>query len=391
MKAVPDAVDPAAGRLVSLDVFRGATIAAMLQVNNPGDWGHVFGPLRHAEWHGVTFTDLIFPFFLFIVGVAIVISASRQAGKGVSGSARLGRIARRTLLIFCLGLLLNIVAYFAAPWVETLRILGVLPRIALCYFFAALIVMWQGAAAWVVWMVALLVGYWLVMTQVSISGHGGGDLTREGNLASWLDTLALGRHNYQWMADINQGHEPEGLLSTLPAVATALSGCLAGWVLLRNSLSQTAKAGILVAAGLAALAAGHVWGQWFAVNKQLWTSSYVLVTSGWALMVLGACFWVVDVLKSRWWTKPFVVYGMNAITAYVGASLMAYITIWVKIPQPDGDPIFLKQWLYDTLYASWISPLAGPYWASAAYGFTYVVVWCALMWVLHSRRIFLRA
>lgn len=385
----PTSANAPVGRLVSLDVFRGATIAAMLLVNNAGDWNHVYGPLRHAQWHGVTFTDLIFPFFLFIVGVAIVFSLGRQHEKGTAKGAIAKSVVRRALILIALGLLLNTVACFALPWMESFRPMGVLQRIGLCYLAAALLVLWHSPRALVVWFVALCAGYWALMTLVAVPGHGAGDYSREGNLASYADTRVLGSHCYEYDAATGLGHEPEGLLSTVPAVATAIAGCLTGFWLRRRDVSPGAKSAAMLGAGAVLIGAGVLWGLQFPINKNLWTSSYVLFTAGWALVGLAACYWVVDVKGWRWWTAPFVAYGMNAITAYVGVALVAYTTIWVKIPRPQGDPAFLKTWIYEHAFVPALGGIS-PYLSSAAYGFMYVIVFCALMWALYRKKIFLK-
>ncbi len=377
------------GRLLSLDVFRGATIAAMLLVNNAGDWKHVYGPLRHADWHGCTFTDLIFPFFLFIVGVAIVFSLSRQAEKGASRASIVKAITRRTLILVALGMLLNLVGLFLLPWNESFRPLGVLQRIGICYFAAAILTLYFKPRGLAVWFVALLAGYWALMLFAHVPGHEPGDLTREGNLASAIDTRLLGRHCYEFDPDTGLGHDPEGLLSTIPAIATVLSGCLAGFWLRRKDVGGGAKAAAMIGVGVVLIGAALVWNQSFPLNKNLWTSSYVLFSSGWALAVLGACYWMVDVRGWRWWTMPFAVYGMNAITAYVGVALVTYLTIGIKIPEEGAEPVFLKTWLYNHAYVPVFGQIS-PYLASAAYGFTYVLLFCAIMWALYRRRIFLK-
>src|SRR5437879_2350296 len=254
-------------RLRSLDAFRGLTIAAMVLVNNPGTWAAVYAPLKHAAWHGLTPTDVIFPFFLFIVGVAIPLS--RPSG---------GRVLRRAAVIFALGIVLNGLPRF--DW-ATIRIPGVLQRIAVCYLVAAVLFLTTGWRTQAIVTAALLLGYWGAMTLVPVPGHGRGDLGAEGNLAAWLDRGLLGPHIWR----VGRVYDPEGILSTVPAVATTLVGMLTGrWV-------QSARPALAIAAGLALAGAigttlGAVWGVWFPVTKALWTSSYAVLTAGLAVLVL---------------------------------------------------------------------------------------------------------
>ncbi|MGQ9809378.1 MAG: acyltransferase family protein [Armatimonadota bacterium] len=377
------------GRLESLDIFRGATIAGMLLVNNAGDWDHVFGPLRHAEWHGCTATDLIFPFFLFIMGTSMALSFAKRRARGAGTRELLAHTVRRSLLLVLLGLALNALAYLAFRS-EYLRYPGVLQRIGVCYLLASLLFLFHGTRGILVWTGVLLAGYWAMMTLIPVPGFGRPDLSQQGNLASWLDSAVFGPHCYIWDARTGAGHDPEGLLSTLPAVGTTLLGCLAGVVLRDPRAAAARRVSGLMLAGAALTAGGLFWSLAFPLNKNLWTSSYVLFTAGCALLALGALHLFVDVLQQRAWGGPLRVYGLNPITAYVGASAMAYCTILIRLPSAAGESIPLKKWVYQTLYASWIPGVASEYWSSAAYGFTYVVVWCALMWLLYRRRIFIR-
>ncbi len=377
------------GRLESLDVFRGTTIAGMLLVNNAGDWDHVFGPLRHAEWHGCTATDLVFPFFLFIMGASMALSFARRQASGRGRGELLAHVLRRSALLVLLGLALNALAYLAFRS-EYLRYPGVLQRIGVCYLLASLVFLFHDTRGVLLWTSGLLAGYWALMTLVPVPGFGAPDLSRAGNLASWLDSTLFGPHCYIWDPDARAGHDPEGLLSTLPAVGTTLLGCLTGVAVGDARLSPSAKVARLLIAGAALTGAGLLWSLAFPLNKNLWTSSYVLFTAGCALLVFGALLLFVDVLQHRTWALPLRVYGLNPITAYVGASAMAYCTILIRLPAAGGETIPLKRWLYQTFYASWLPGLTSDYWSSAAYGFTYVVVWCALMWLLYRRKVFIR-
>ena len=344
-------------RLLSLDVFRGLTVAAMVVVNNPGTWQAVYPPLRHADWHGWTPTDVIFPFFLFIVGVAIPFAlVPRPSG------AVIARIVRRAAIIFALGLVLN-AAFGFDP--ATIRIPGVLQRIAVCYLLAAVVFITTGWRMQAVLAAVLLVGYWGAMTLVPVPGHGAGDLGKEGNLAGWIDRALLGPH--VWRA--SRVYDPEGILSTVPAFATVLFGVLAGhWLRSGRPPAQT-SAGLL-AAGIAGTLVGLLWSVWFPINKALWTSSYALLTAGLALMTLALCHHLIDGLGYRRWARPFAVLGMNALLLFFLSTLVAVILI--RIPVGGRS---LHSAIFDTMFAPWAAPEV----ASLAYALAYLAAWWAAM------------
>src|SRR5215510_4153382 len=305
-------VQPAlAGRLISLDVFRGLTIAGMVLVNNAGNWNAVYPPLLHAQWHGWTPTDLVFP---FIVGVAIPLAFEKRKAAGGDQRDLYLKIFRRTAVIFGLGLALNAFPY-TMDKLAHLRVPGVLQRIALCYFFAALIFLKTRARTQVIIAATLLIGYWGVMKLVAAPTFERGDLSMEGSLASWVDRALLAGHTYRPMYD------PEGLLSTIPAIATALIGVLAGQWLMQKRESLDKIAG-LFAVGALLVTSGYVWDWFFPINKALWTSSYVMFTGGLALQLLALCYWAVDLKGYRRWAQPFVVFGVNALALYLLSSLM---------------------------------------------------------------------
>ena len=372
--AAPRLLSP---RLLSVDALRGLTVAAMVLVNNPGTWRAVYPPLDHAEWHGWTPTDMVFPFFLFIVGVAIPLALGSRLEQGRHGLVR--RVLWRSLVIFALGLLLHALPFFN---LATLRIPGVLQRIAVCYLMAALVfVFTRGSRGWPAQALAagaLLVGYWLVMTRVAVPGYGAGILTPEGNLAGYVDRLLLGPHIWQ----VSRVYDPEGVLSTLPALATTLLGVLAGhW--LRGGRPAARVVGGLAVGGLAATALGQVWGVWFPVNKALWTSSYALLMSGLASLALAACHWLTEVRAWRGWARPFAVLGVNALALFFLSSLMARLLLLIRV---GADGQRLQGWLFDHLFAPWGSPVN----ASLAYAVTYVLLWWGLMWALHRSGLRLR-
>lgn len=366
-----------APRLVSVDVLRGLTVAAMVLVNNPGSWRHVYWPLRHAEWDGFTPTDTIFPFFLFIVGVSIPLALGTRLEHG--GRGLVGRVLRRSAAIFALGLLLHALPFFH---LATLRIPGVLQRIAVCYLLAALLVVLTGGAEG--WRLqagvagALLVGYWLLMTRVAPPGGAAGDLSPAGNLAGYVDRLVLGPHIWQ----VSRFYDPEGVLSTLPAVATTLLGVLAGHWIRGDRPGRRVAAGLAIG-GLAATGAGWLWGLTFPINKSLWTSSYALFMAGLAGLALAACYWGIEVRGRRTWTAPFVVLGVTALPLFFLSSFMARLLILIRVG-PDGPR--LQAWLFGHLFAPWLPPAD----ASLAYALAYVLLWWGLMWALHRSGVRLR-
>jgi predicted acyltransferase len=365
----------AQSRLLSLDVFRGLTVAGMVLVNNPGTWRAVYGPLRHADWHGWTPTDLIFPFFLFIVGVAIPLALGPRLEASEPRGSLVGKVVRRAAVVFTLGLLLHAIPSFD---LSTIRMPGVLQRIAVCYLIAALLFLvtgWRGQAAVAV---GALLGYWAALTLVPVPGFGAGDLGKEGNLAAWLDRLVLGPHI--WKAA--RVYDPEGILSTAPATATTLLGVLAGhWIRARRPPAITARG--LAAAGLAGIALGLAWGRWFPINKSLWTSSYAVFTAGAALTALAACYWAIEIRRSRWWTAPFAVLGLNALAVFFLSTLVARLLIAIQVSGAGGRPRALHAVLYDALFAPWAAPPL----ASFAWALANVLLWLLAMWPLARRNI----
>lgn len=373
---------PSRERLVSLDVLRGLTIAGMILVNNAGDWSYVFAPLRHAPWDGWTPTDLIFPSFLFIVGVSMAFAFARYLGPQRPPGWVYLRVARRVVVLFGLGLVLN--ALNCIPWWHTLtsvRIPGVLQRIAVVYGMAALLVLRTRPRQQAYAAALCLLLYWALMTLVPVPGYGAGVLTPEGNLAAYVDNLLLRGHLWQDTWD------PEGLLSTIPAVASALFGGLAGqW--LQTCRDPYEKVSGLFVTGTVALLLGVAWEPFFPINKNLWTSSYVVFTTGIALAALAVCYWLVDIKGYRRMAIPLVVFGTNAITVYTLSILLDWLLARWSLAQPDGSRVSLKMWIYVHGYAplgQWFGPAA----ASFLYALTSVLLWLSLMWLLYRKRIFI--
>ena len=366
----------AAGRMASLDVFRGITIAGMILVNNPGSWEAIHPPLEHAAWHGWTPTDLVFPFFLFIVGVSITLALGRRAeGDGSTRDLYL-KIIRRAAIIFALGLVL---AGFPRYDLSMLRIPGVLQRIAVCYLIAAIIFLntkWRMQALIAA---ALLLVYWALMMLVPVPGFGAGDLGMEGNLAAYVDRTLLGRHIWKPLYD------PEGILSTLPAIATTLGGVLTGhW--LRSRRSELEKVAGMFVAGACAVVSGWAWGLCFPVNKALWTSSYTFLTAGLALQLLAVCFWLIDIKDRRHWATPFLVFGTNALAVYFLSELFSRVISLITFTRADGSAVDLKTFIYENAFASWASPAN----ASLMFAFCVVLLWLGVAGILYRKRIFIK-
>jgi predicted acyltransferase len=369
-----------AERLLSLDVFRGITIAGMILVNNPGTWSAIHPPLAHAAWHGWTPTDFIFPFFLFIVGVSITLAFARRVEAGGMKRDLYWKILRRTVLIYAFGFLLAGFPYFN---LHTIRLTGVLQRIAICYFFAAIIFLKTSARTQGVIAVALLAAYWGLSVFIAAPGYAAGDLSKEGSLASFVDRVVLGNHIWKGGGRI---YDPEGLLSTIPAIATTLSGVLAGhW--LRQTREAHEKAAGLFVAGVACVVAGWIWSGWFPINKPLWTSSYVLFTTGMGLQLLALCYWLVDIKKYRRWALPFRIFGVNALAVFVLSGLAAQLMNLWKLPRADGRTGNLQTYIYEHIFA----PLAAaPANSSLIYALVYVLIWLGLMAILYRRKIYIK-
>jgi len=365
------------GRLVSLDVFRGITIALMVLVNRPG--GDIYYlALQHAEWNGWTLADLVFPFFLFIVGMAIPYSLASKLARGYSRKKILLRVVRRSVILFVLGLFLNGFPYFD---LSTIRIMGALQRIALCYFFASVIFLAFKVRGRVFFTVLLPLVYWMLMMLVPVPGYGAGVLGKEGNLAQYIDSLILGDHIYA----PTRTWDPEGILSTIPAIGTTLIGVLAGQYL-RSNRSPLEKAVNLFFFGNLGVVIGALWDLWFPINKNLWTSSFVVFTGGIALVFLAGCYYLIDIKKYAMWTKPLTILGTNAITAYVLLEIVNVAIICTNITLADGTSIALKTFIYENFFASWAGPLNG----SLFYALAYLTFLIGIMAIFYKHRIFIR-
>jgi predicted acyltransferase len=366
------------GRLVSLDVFRGATIAAMILVNNPGSEEASYAPLKHAEWHGWTFTDLIFPFFMWIVGVAMTMSFARRVERGDDRRRLFLHTLRRAACIFGLGLLLNgFPNYDVATW----RIPGVLQRIAICYLIAAALFLVTKARGQTIAIVSLLAVYWLLMKVVPVPGYGAGVLEKHGNFAQWIDSLVLSGHMWSY----TKTWDPEGIVTTLPAIATVLFGILCGH-LLRTALSAAEKTAWMFTAGVTLIYAGVVLDVWLPINKNLWTSSFAVFMAGMAFTVFALCYWLIDCCGYKRWGTPFTIYGMNAITVYVISGVLAVTLMMIQWTGADGQPVSLHLWLFRNVF----SQIASPINASLLFAIANVLVLYVVAYVMWRKKWFVR-
>ncbi|PLK46200.1 acyltransferase family protein [Emticicia sp. TH156] len=416
-------------RLTSLDVFRGMTIMLMTIVNNPGDWGHIYPPLEHAEWHGCTPTDLVFPFFLFIVGVSTVLSMPVKRFDGVV----FGRIITRTLRIFLLGLFLNfyskihigelagvslmlvrlgltaiitiallgeynrqrqfvvatalfllmIILAFVAEDFSTVRIPGVLQRIALVYLIVSVFYATTETPVHIAVALVCLLGYWALMSLVPVPGIGEANFEKGTNLAAWLDNVLLPGHLWS----VSKTWDPEGILSTIPAIATGIAGVLTGKMLTTVRFTSEKKALYLLLAGLSGVGIGLLWNMVFPINKALWTSSFVFYTSGWALITLAILYYIVDVLAVNFWTKPFVIFGVNPMVVFFFSGIVPRAFDAIKIPlngKAANDYPGLISWLYDYNIASLFSE---PKNASLAGALIYLLIWYVMLLYFYRRKL----
>jgi predicted acyltransferase len=365
-------------RLLSLDVFRGATIAGMMLVNNAGNWNAVYPPLRHSAWHGWTFTDTIFPFFLWIAGVSMTFSFAKRLEGNDSRARLLTHTLQRAATIFLLGLFLNLFPLFQF---STVRIPGVLQRIAVCYLIAGIIFLYTSLRGQMVWTASLLLIYCALMKLAPVPGFGAGILEKEGNFAQYVDQLVLSGH--MWAS--SKTWDPEGIVSTLPAIATILFGVLTGH-LLRSRLTPENKTAWLMVIGNCLIGAGLIWAWWLPINKPLWTSSYSLLMAGMAANVFGCCYWLIDIKGYRRWSRPLAIYGMNAITVYVLAGLLSKLLSFIKVASVDGNEITAGKWVYEHIYA----PVASPVNASLLYALTYVAILYGVSWFMYRMKWFVR-
>jgi predicted acyltransferase len=364
------------GRLRALDTFRGVTIAGMILVNMPGSWSHVYAPLRHAKWHGCTPTDLVFPFFLFIVGAAMAYSFRKYDHR--LSPAAIKKIARRAVLIFVIGLFLNAFP-FHKPFSE-FRILGVLQRIAIAYGIGALLYLSLSRTRLIIVSALILIGYWLLLL-----GFGRPEpFALETNLVRAVDLKILGE-NHVW-GGFGVPFDPEGLLSTLPAVVTVILGALTGRMIQAAAQLRSAVPRILLA-GVSAIVLGQLWGLALPINKALWTSSYVLYTAGLAMLFVAVLLWIIDVRGYRRWAYPFVVFGMNPLFLYALSAVWVRTCIYlIKFETADGTAMNAYKWLYQSIFV----PIAGPLNGSLLFAISHVFLFWLILLALYRKRIFIK-
>lgn len=366
-------------RIAALDAFRGLTIAGMLLVNNPGTWDAIYPPLEHAPWHGWTPTDLIFPFFIFVVGITTHLSLAAREQRGDSDRGVTLQILRRGGLIILFGLLLQAFPFFPLERITQLRFPGVLQRIGVCYIAAALLSRGRSSRAVGVMVAVLLLGYWAVQALVAPPGVASATLdVPQDTLSAWIDRTVFGGH--LWKQSLTW--DPEGLLSTIPAIGTALLGVLAGRRLAGGETVADRLNGLFAAGTIGAMA-GLMWNWVFPINKNLWTSSYVVFTAGLACLTLATCAWLIDVRGRSRMAAPFATYGKNPMVAFIGSGLMARLLGMVQLTMA-GESVSLQQAIYRSVFASWLDPRS----ASLGYALGFVALWYGLLRLLERRGIF---
>jgi len=374
-------------RIYSLDVFRGATIAAMILVNNAGSYDHTYPQLLHAEWHGWTFTDWIFPFFLFMVGVSMVFSFQSRLKRNQTREQLLLHSLRRSAILVAIGLFINGFPFGLIPGSEfsfaTWRIPGILQRIGLCYLFTSLVFLYAKPRTQWLWTSGLLSAYWLLIKLVPVPGYGAGILDPEGNLAWFLDSTLLDGHT--WFFASVQGFDPEGILSTIPAIASTLLGVQVGFWLCSERNPEEKTAGVFIAGNLCLLL-GVIMSIWLPINKNLWTVSYAVFMTGWALICFATIYWIVDVKGKTRGMQPFVIFGMNAITIFTLAELLASLLWAITWPIAGGEIMTLHDAIYEHLFL----PLASPVNASLLYAIVFVSAMYTVAWGMWKKGWFVK-
>ena len=374
-------------RLLSLDFFRGLTVAAMILVNNPGSWGNIYPPLQHAPWHGCTPTDLVFPFFLFIVGVSIAYAMGSKRDDKTTHGRTIGKALKRAFTLFLLGFILaifprNFSEFDLLESLKTVRIPGVLQRIAVVFLISSILFLKLSDKRLYQTIVILLFGYWALMTFVPVPDFGAPNLEKETNLGAWVDRTVL-TEAHLWKSP--KTWDPEGLLSTLTAVATCLFGVLVGGYLKKKTVEPATKIAWLFTVGTLAVIGGLLWDLEFPINKALWTSSYVLYTGGLATIILAMSYWLIDVNKYDRLTKPFVVYGVNAITVFFLSGLMPRIVNMIKIDL-NGEKVGALSYVNK----AWFVPNFTPINASLFYAIAFVLFWYIILWVMYKRNVIIK-
>ena len=361
-------------RILSLDVFRGLTILLMILVNSQGI--HSYPLLIHVDWNGCTLADLVFPSFLFIVGLTSVITLSKQFK--LQDKDRLYKsIMRRSIILFCLGLFINI---FPSPLsISSIRFFGILQRIALCYLISAFIYLNTSLRTQALIYFGILIGYWFIMTQIPVPGFGVNQLTPEGSWVSYFDQLIFSSGHL-----FEKTYDPEGFFSTFPSIATTLFGVIIGQLLL-STLGKKEQLYWMLLLGILSLVLGWFWGYSFPINKNIWTSSFVLWTSGFSLIVFASCFLLIDILGYQKWTLPFKIFGTNALFIFVVHVLLLKLQFACTFKSADGTLINLR-----TAITYYLFPEFSPANAALLYGISFLVLNFILVSFLYKRKIFIR-
>ncbi len=364
-------------RILSLDIFRGLTIMSMIIVNTPGSWSYAYPILRHSEWNGCTPTDLVFPFFIFAMGFSAVLSINKRLQKGVPKQKLVFQLIRRSAIIFLLGLIIN---SFPFNDLANIRIPGVLQRIAIVNLICGLFLIYSDIKR--IWYVSivLLSGYWALMTLVPVPDFGPSNLEPTTNLAAWLDRLIIGKHVWEY----TKLYDPEGILSTIPAIVSGFIGVLAGNSFMKLK-DERDKLIYLLVFGNILIVCGMAFDWVFPINKQLWTSSYVLYTSGLAMVVLGTTFWLADIKRFRKFAPPFLAFGTNPIIAYFGSEIGIVIIGLIKIKTENG-PISLYDWLFIQYQVIGLSPLN----ASLFGALLYTGFWLLVVGIMYRRHVIVK-
>jgi len=364
-------------RLISVDIFRGMTIALMILVNTPGTWNSIYPPFRHAAWHGCTPTDLVFPFFLFIVGTSIVLAY--QDKKDNINKSTYFKIFKRGIKLILLGLFLAgfLLEFPFFKAFGSLRLPGVLQRIGLVFILSALLYLVSNWKVLLFVLISILIGYWFLMTQIPINGELP-LLTKESNLAAYLD-LQLLTQAHIWKPE----YDPEGLLSTLPAIGTAIMGMLLGVLIKSAQFNAKKKLQLILSIGIVSILLGSLWDVYFPINKALWTSSFVLFTGGWAFVIYGIIYYITEIKASSKWGLPFIYYGANAITVYFLSSFIAKTFYLAHLPNGQSPHAFI----YKTFFTSWISI---PELSSLLYALSVILFYYVLARFLYKKGIFIK-
>lgn len=356
-------------RLISLDVFRGMTIMLMILVNNPGSWSYVYPPLRHADWHGCTPTDLVFPFFMFIIGVSVGFSIRKY---DLPNNLFLVKAVKRGLIIILIGYLLRLFP-FTDINLSTARILGVLQRIGLAYIFAAILINYFKKINLIIISAAILLGYWALLYFGSDSPY-----SLENSIVRKFDLAILGADKL-WHGK-GLPFDPEGLLSTIPAIVSILVGYFTSIEIIQKKSRITLVKRLLLG-GLFGIILGWLWGQFFPINKSLWTSSYVIYTSGFALMILGVLLYIIDVLEYKKWTKIFVAFGTNPLFIFVLSGLWTKTILKLHWGDTNG---------YTGLFKNVFQPIAGDMNGSLLFAITHIIFFGIIAWILYKKKIIIK-